>query len=1035
MKAVFIIFFSIITINLLVSQETTLHRDRLKEYKAGQEFFNNSLYESARDAMGKFIALSTSGSDASYTKLEDDARLIYAISGLRLEKEEAENEMLSMINLHYPDPVVNPAIMELGSYYYNKKLYRKAIESFERMDISQLSDEELSETLFKKGYCHFVLREFPNAKKDFSVIKDIKGPYYFDVNYYLGLSDYFMKNFNEATTSLQKAAGDNLYKTLVPYYLTQIYFAQGLYDEVIQTGEKSLESAQTENKNEIRLLIGQAYFNEKNYAKALPHLEFYEANTPSLTVEEFFQLAFTQYQMKKYNEAIQNFQEIYQLETHLGQQANYYLADCLLKTGDKVSARAAFRKVSQMNFEPTLQEEAYFNYGKLSAETGLERDALLTLLRIEEKSKYYDPALLIINDLLANSTDYDNSLSVIDEMPKINNNLKETYQKIALKNALVYYKDGNIEKSSENLTKALKYTPNRPIEAQTRFWQGQISHESGLITNSIDDLNKFFEASNGLIDLPDESLPLMGHYTQGYNYLSLKDYKNAEKSFKSSLTGFSISTPKSEELQKKILPDVRNRIGDCLFKQRNYKESIIFYDQAINAKNGNFTYAMYQKGIIEGLLGEPYEKIITLTELKKNYPNSEYADDALMQLGDTYLELNNQDNAYATFTELVTKFSGKSPLVNGAYLKMGLIAYNKGDLNTAIKNYKEVFKNNPSAKESQSALLGLEEIYINDLGKSEEYVQFLSTIPGYEVNAYSADSLSFKVGELRYQNGEYEKAVLGFNNYLTKYPKGFFYLKAHYLRAESNSILKNYTDALTDYEAVAKAGVGQNYEQAVRKSALISYNHAQNFEKALKYYELHYSTTNNTDEKYHSALGAMRSAFRLSNDESVIKYANLLISFPNAAKDDLGSAHYYLAKVSFRKKEYPQALLSFAKVSELTNNNQAAESRYMVAEIYFLQSLFEKAEIQCNEANKRNGSYPFWIAKSLILLSDIYVVKKDLFNARAALEAVLENFSDDESLVQTANEKLALIKIKETEQNRIKTTNTNQLNLQPRKNN
>jgi len=571
MKVAVFIFFNILSINILICQETTLHRDRLKEFKAGQAFFTNSLYEAARDAMAGFIAQVSSGPDGKFTKLEDEARLIYVISGLRLQKEEAENEVLSMINLHYPDPIVNPAIMELGSYYYNKKLYRNSIESFERMDISQLSDDELSETLFKKGYCHFVLREFPKAKSDLTIVKDIKGIYYFDVNYYLGLSDYFMKNYNDAASRLQIASGDKVYKTLIPYYLTQIYFAQGQYDKVIQTGEKALESTQTENKNEIRLLVGQAYFNEKNYEKALPHLEHYEANTQTLTVEEFFQIAFTQYQVKKYEAAIKNFREIYQLESQLGQQANYYLADCLLKTGDKVSARAAFKKVSQMNFEPTLQEEAFFNYGKLSAETGLERDALQTLLRIEEKSRYHEPALVIINDLLSNSTDYENSMNIIEQLPKINDKLKETYQKIALRHALVHYKDGNFEKSSDNLTKSLKYTPNRTLEAQSRLWQGQISHESGLISKSVEELNKFFEASNGLTNLPEEALSLMGHYTQGYNYLSLKDFKNAEKSFKSSLNGFNISNPKSEELQKKILPDVRNRIGDCLFKQRNYK--------------------------------------------------------------------------------------------------------------------------------------------------------------------------------------------------------------------------------------------------------------------------------------------------------------------------------------------------------------------------------------------------------------------------------------------------------------------------------
>lgn len=130
-------------------------------------------------------------------------------------------------------------------------------------------------------------------------------------------------------------------------------------------------------------------------------------------------------------------------------------------------------------------------------------------------------------------------------------------------------------------------------------------------------------------------------------------------------------------------------------------------------------------------------------------------------------------------------------MVNGALLKLGLIAYNKGDLNTSIKQYKAVMQNNPSSKEAESAILGLQEIYINDLGKSEEYVSYVSSLPGYKVSDTAADSLAYMVGVIRYNEGEYEKAVAGFSNYLSKYPSGINKIKAHYYRAESNTLLKN----------------------------------------------------------------------------------------------------------------------------------------------------------------------------------------------------------------------------------------------------
>jgi TolA-binding protein len=109
----------------------------------------------------------------------------------------------------------------------------------------------------------------------------------------------------------------------------------------------------------------------------------------------------------------------------------------------------------------------------------------------------------------------------------------------------------------------------------------------------------------------------------------------------------------------------------------------------------------------------------------------------------------------------------------------------------------------------------------------------------------------------------------------------------------------------------------------------------------------------------------------------------------------------------------------------MVNTNQAAEARYMMAEILYKQKQIDKAEKQSNLANEKNTAYPYWIAKSLILLSDIYIDKKDLFNGRAALEAVIENFPEDQELQTTAKTKLKAIEELEKQKTRIKTPSNN----------
>lgn len=1008
------------------AQENAASIDKLQHYHLGQYFFDHSLYGPTRYAQNKFIHQVSPVTDFDFSMLRDDAHAMYGIAGMRLELPSAENELLTFISRKYPDPTTSPAILELGSYYYNKRWFKKCVDTYAMIDPDHLTAYDRSEAGFKKGYAHFALKEFKEAKNDLGRIKELRNEFYYPTNYYYGLSDYFTGNYNGAIASFEKVKQSDTYRSFVPFYLTQIYFAQKQYDKVIEQGEASLNDSQLRNRKEIRQLTGQAYFNTGDYNKALPHLEYYEANTDKLTIEEFYQLAFTQYQLKKYADAIKNFRELHLLDNRLGQLVNYYLADCYYKTGDLTSARAAFKKVSQMNYEKKMQEEATFNYGKLSAETGFEREAINTLTKIEKSSPYHKEADKIVGELLESMSDYTAVMQIIESMSSVTDKIKVIYQNSALKLGMQHYSSGSADDALKAFEKSKKYNLSKTVQAQNTFWISQILHEKGNYKASIKGFDDYFDISNGLEGLPDESSPVSGHYTQGYNYLMLKDYWNAEKSFKNVLVAFNLNsnTFTNKDLVNKIWPDALIRTGDCLFKSRKYQDAIGFYNQAINKKQGSFVYAIYQKAMIEGLMGDNAGKIVSLMELVKNHPTSDYADDALMQLGDAHFEMDNVEKAYVAFSDLVERHKN-SPLRNGALLKLGLIAYNKGDLNTAIKHYKTVMQNNPSAKEAESAILGLQEIYINDLGKSDEYIAYVETLPGYKVSNTAADSLAYMVGVLRYNEGEYEKAVTGFSNYLAKYPSGINKIKAHYYRGESNTLLKYYDKGLEDYEALIKIGNSEFYVQSLRKAALISYNYTQTFDKAFKYYDLYNGVVTDEDEKYKSALGALRSAFRTANSDGIKKYANMVATNKKVDNEDKSTAHYYLAKTWLKEGNLENAYTSFASVGDIVNTNQAAESRYMMAEILYKQKQIEKAEKQCNLANEKNAAYPFWIAKSLILLSDIYVEKKDLFNARAALEAVLENFPEDQELQNTAKTKLKSIEELEKQKNRIKAPSNN----------
>jgi tetratricopeptide (TPR) repeat protein len=1019
----------------LSGQESAVQTQKeVYNFAFAQDLFEEDLYGPSKITFDDFLKHHAQPLFSPTKRQNTIAEIDEAIANLRLGSPDGALKLKNVIQYHYNKPEILPAILEYGSYCYNNSNYEEAISIYSLIqDPANLPESDMSEVSFKKGYSYFVTKDFKSAIQEFSVAKELRNTYFHANNYYYGMCQYFENNFTGAVESFKRAANADLYKNQIPYYLCQIYFAQKDYDKLISYGEQKINDPNTESINQIRLLLGQAYYNRNDFDRAIPHLEYYEEHTEQLTAEEFYQLAFTQYKLQKWDKAKSNFIELTNLETKMGQLSNYYLADCLIKLKDKNSARSAFKKVAGMAFDTNMKEEATFNYGKISAELGSEREAINVLVDIDDKSRFYGESQEIINDILVNSGDFVNSIKIIESLPKVTEKIKKTYQSIALKQATQFYAEGNDKEASIFFEKSLLYPIDRTYTAQTYYWMGQMKNIEGKYNESIQLLDKYFEFSNGINDIPSDAAAYMGHYVQGYNFLKNKDYKKAELQFKNSIVGININREeiKNDYVLNRVLPDAFIRTGDCLFKIRDFTGAKTFYDQAISRQQGGYVYALYQRGLIEGLSGSAETKIATMSEIINNHSNSEYADDAHIQVGDTYLALGNIEKSAVYFIEALSKYGQKSAFYNEAQLKLGLINFNRGDIPNAMYYYKKVINSNPSPQERAQALASIQEIYIDNLASADNYIKYLDTI-GYKVSGLGKDSLTFHLAYAIFNNADYPKAVEAFNEYLNNFPLGYYKNDARYFRAESYNVQKNYNKSLQDYEAIIKDGPSKFYNKAIYKAAIIAFNYTQDFDKALKYYKEYEVIADDIGEKFQCQYGCLRSAFKNGKDADVITYGQKVLDNAASTKDEKAVAHYYMAKTYTKQNNLQQAQKSFQLVEQLGANNQAAEARYMLAEFYFKEKLFDKAEKQANYANEKNANYPFWIAKSLLLLSDIYIGKNDLLNARAAIEAVLDNFKDDPTLISQANIKLEALKILETNANRVKPT-TNKLDLLPKK--
>ncbi len=985
-----------------------------QQYYEAKKNFDLSAYAEAYDLFGRYLHRRVLTGYQEEDRLQFEAMYFKALSGLYSGREDAENELIQFMKVANPDPLSDKAAMALANHYFYDKRYRKALEYYAKIHSEQLSESEYSEYKFKQGYSYFVRKAFEDAIAAFASIRNRRNKYYYPSNYYYGLSHYFLEHYDEAISSFRRVEGSKAYKAHVPYYTATILSKQKKWDELLLYLEPRIEEEYIKNKKELHQLLGQAYFENKQYKKALPHLEYYERHSGKMRAEDFYQLGYTQYISGKYEAAKNNFLEISNQETELGQNANFYLADCYLKLKDPNSARNAFAKVNKYDFNPELKAEAVFHYGSLSAQLGDNRPAVNALNSVKKTSRYYEKAQKVLADVFSKTTDYANALEILENIQPKSPTLKRSYQKIAYLYGLQSLGDQKTKKAAALFEKSYKEDADKKYTSLSLYYLGYIDHLQNKYNESANKLRQFLDDIGSRSNSDEYAF---AQYIQGYNYFQLKKYSRVIPYFKNVVEG---------SLENRYKNDAYIRLGDAYLKHNRYEEAYTAYQSSQRFGKRQSDYVGFQKAIIRGLQNRPTDKIILLNEMLDRHPESGLADDAYFELANTYVEIQKPNNAITTLKTLLEKHK-QSPLQNKARIKLGLISYNQGDLRAALKHYSELLRHNPSKAESAEAIAAIQEIYIEDMKDPDGFESFLETFPAFKLGNAAKDSLNYRVAFTQYEDGNYKDATAAFAKYLKNFPAGIQRLDALFFKAEAHTLLKEYSKAFDHYLEIVDLGPSSRYEDALYKAAVISYNHNKDFEESYRLYNSLYHSSSDEKIKLDAAYNALNSAFRTDNEPSVLSYAQIIIAHPDADGLKKSTAHFYKGKIEQKRLNYADALSSYNAATKDMNNEIAAESRYQIAKIYYTQKQLDLTETYCQIAIEKSSSYPYWVAKNLILLSDVLRDKGDLFNARAALEAVIDNYKEDKDIIEEAEKKLDFLKSIEKQKNRIDRSDSLQL--------
>jgi len=525
------------------------------------------------------------------------------------------------------------------------------------------------------------------------------------------------------------------------------------------------------------------------------------------------------------------------------------------------------------------------------------------------------------------------------------------------------------------------------VKALCSYWTGEAWYRLESFDNAIEAYDKFL-ISNRAYDLPEYN---MAHYNLGYCYFKKDNYTESMSWFRK----FAGRIKKSDD---KMLTDAYNRIGDCYYISRTYWQAIEYYDKASALRSDDADYALFQKGFTLGLVSRPNKKIEELQTLISVYPKSHYADDALYEIGRSQIEIDEKA-AIETFRSLIQTFSSSS-YVRKSYLQLGLIYYNTEQNTQALQMYKKLVETWPKTQEARDALAGIKNIYV-DQNRVDEYFDYVKTSgQGSDVSVDEQDNLSYLAAENVFMEGDYNRARQLFDRYLDKFPNGQFLLNAHYYRADCYFRAAEYGKALSSYEWIVSKGSTDFSELAQIRTAAIYY-HQQNYSQARTIYIKLNTEAEVPANIMDARIGLMRCNYQLENYPDVIEAANKVLYTDKIPDEIIREATFHLGKAYLETGKVDEAFDVFSVVAQDVTSVEGAEAKYHRAQIQFNKKQFAEAEKEVLDFLDKNTNHQYWLARAYILWSDIYMNKEDLFQAKATLQILSENYERSDDGIRT----------------------------------
>ena len=966
-------------------------------YKEGRNLFLQKNYAAATPPLKAFIRQEPNAS------LREEAEYMLVCSAYELKDKNSITLLRNYLE-QYPDtPYANRIYALLAAGYFYEEKYDEALALFNSAQLDLLGNEERDDMTYLLATCYLKTGNVKEAAIWFETLKASSKKYDNDCAYYISYIRYTQKRYDEALKGFLPLQDNPKYKALVPYYIAEIYAIRKNYDKAEIVAQNYLSAyPQNEHAAEMYRILGDASYHFRKYHEAINAFESYLERDASPRRDALYMLGLSYFQTGVYSKAAETLGEVTGANDALTQNAYLHMGLSYLQLAEKNKARMAFEQAAASNADMKIKEQAAYNYALCIHETsysafGESVTVFEKFLNEFPNSQYTEMVSNYLVEVYLNTRSYEAALKSIERIAHPGTRIMEAKQKILFQLGTQAFANASFEQAIDYFNQSVAIGQyNRQTKADALYWRGESYYRLNRMTEAARNFREYLQ----LTEQTNNEMYALANYNLGYTAFHQKDYAQARNWFLKY-----IQLEKGEN--RTALADAYNRIGDCFLNERNFDEAKHYYEQAesMNASSGD--YSFYQLALVSGLQKDYSGKITLLNRLAGKYPTSPYVINALYEKGRSYVLMNNNNQAIASFKELLSRYP-ESPISRKAAAEIGLLYYQDGNYDQAIDAYKLVINKYPGSDEARLAMLDLKSLYV-DMNRIDEFAALAASMPGnIRFDASEQDSLTYIAAEKIYGRGRIEEAKNSFNKYLQTFPEGSFSLNAHYYLCLIGKEQKNYDMILLHSGKLLEYPDNPFSEEALIMRAEVQFN-LQQFADALASYKMLKEKATTADRRLLAETGMLRCAHLIKDDAETIHAATALLAEAKLTPELANEALYYRAKSYMNQKADKKALADLQTLAKDTRNLYGAEAKYLVAQQYYTAGEYAAAEKELLDYIERSTPHAYWLARSFVLLSDVYMAMDKKLDARQYLLSLQQNYhanDDIEGMIESRLEKL-----------------------------